>query len=313
MALEFRHSRTVIEQLARDAARTPPADGDSSLQYVDRSLTILGRTFDIHNQRMRQEFLDQRDFITNQFRATEDKTKQRFGEVEQQMKQRFGEVEQRFEQMEQQMKQRFGEVEQQFEKADKKLRNRLDHMQKASRNSLRIRGWEEIYPVGPFDDQGEVRTPKYFPHTVRRFWRLKGQSHRHRLIYLLRFYNIRGHEEWDTDAGSADGGEIVDFDDSSDSSSKSSRLPVPLETAVQSNPEIAHRALAAQLGLMYDEIQKFMDRAQELNNARAEQSYKRRQIDESSADKRRRMLKQAIEEDSTELTTLTEPLELSQE
>ena len=52
-----------------------------------------------------------------------------------------------------------------------------------------------------------------------------------------------------------------------------------------------------------------MDRAQELAKARAEQDHKRRQVDESSADKRRRILRQAIEEGLTEVTTPTEPLD----
>ena len=58
-----------------------------------------------------------------------------------------------------------------------------------------------------------------------------------------------------------------DSDDSSERSSKSSRLPISLETAIQSHPEIAHRALAAQLGLVYDGIQEFMERAQDFSQA----------------------------------------------
>lgn len=301
MTLGFRHSRTVIEQLARDGARTPPTDEDKSLQYVDRSLTILGRTFDVHNQRMRQEFFDQRDFIAGQFGAVDN----RFEETKNNISGRFEEIENKIDQ-------RFKGISQRFEEADRKMRHRLDHLQKASRNSLRTRGWEEIYPVGPFNDQGGVHAPKYFPHTVRRFWRLKDPSQIHRLIHLLRFYNIQGYEEWDMDVGSIDGGEFVDSDDSSGLSSRSSKLPVPLETAVQSNPEIAHRALAAQLGLVYDGVQKFMDRAQELNTIQAEENRKRRQNEETSADERRRRLRQVLEEDLTEVTTPTEPLQTSQ-
>jgi len=46
-----------------------------------------------------------------------------------------------------------------------------------------------------------------------------------------------------------------DSNDSNKESSGSSRLPVPVEVAVRSNPEIAYRTLAAQLGLLYDKIQ----------------------------------------------------------
>jgi len=100
------------KQLAWDAARTPPSDEDPPLVYIDRSLTILGRTLDTHNQRMRQEFLGQRDFISYQF----PKVDRRFEEVENKM--------------------------------DKRMRAQLDQMQKISRNFLRTKEWEEIYPVG---------------------------------------------------------------------------------------------------------------------------------------------------------------------
>ncbi len=63
------------------------------------------------------------------------------------------------------------------------------------------------------------------------------------------------------DEGSMNREEMIDSDDSSDLLSKSFRLPIPLEAAVQSNLEIAHRVLAVQLGLRYDGIRKFMDRA----------------------------------------------------
>jgi hypothetical protein len=45
------------------------------------------------------------------------------------------------------------------------------------------------------------------------------------------------------------------------------RLPmsIPLEEAVRLYPEIAHRALAVQLRLAYDEIQSFTERAKELS------------------------------------------------
>ena len=68
MAYKFTHSVTVMEQLARDAARTPPSEEDSAFGYLDRSLTILGRSFDNHPQLMREGFLGQRGFIANQFK-----------------------------------------------------------------------------------------------------------------------------------------------------------------------------------------------------------------------------------------------------
>ncbi|MCJ1383633.1 hypothetical protein MMC17_006747 [Xylographa soralifera] len=325
MAYKFTHSCVVIGKLARDAARTPPPDGEP-FEFIDRSLTILGRTFDTYDERMRQEFLGQREFIASQSRGVD----LRFEEIENKMNRRFDEVDKRFDEvdkkfkaLEQKMDRRFEEVDKKmdrrFEEVDKKMRQRFDHIQKASRNFLRTRGWEEIYPVGSFDSQGSILTPQYFPRTVKRFWKLKGPSQSkqsendiiqslgltrsivHRLIYLTRFYNIQGYEEWGMDVESHEG--CSDSDESTEGSSKSSRLPVPVEVAVRSNPEIAHRALAAQLGLVYDEIQKFMERAHEFGNTQPQEENKRRQDNQTSADRKRRAFKRSPEDEGTELTS----------
>ena len=60
----------------------------------------------------------------------------------------------------------------------------------------------------------------------------------HRLVDLIRSHNIQGHEELGTHAESHKGDS--DSDNSSGRSSQSSRLPIPLEVAVRSNPEITH-------------------------------------------------------------------------
>jgi len=124
----------------------------------------------------------------------------------------------------------------------------------------------------------------------------------HCLVYLVRFYNIQGYEEWGRDTDSLEG------DSDSDYSSESSVLPIPLETAVRSNPEFAHRALAAQLGLAYDEIQRFMERAKELSQAQVTERNKRRQEEQTSEGRRIRSFKRSPEEEGTEVTSPTEPL-----
>ena len=94
-------------KLARDAARTPPSEEDSPFGYVDQSLMIIGRTFDSHDQQMRQEFLGQREFIASQFKEVDERFKEvekkidgRFKEVEKKMDGRFEEVDRRFDQQE---------------------------------------------------------------------------------------------------------------------------------------------------------------------------------------------------------------------
>jgi hypothetical protein len=96
MDYKFKHCPVVMGQLAQDTARTPPSEHDPPLEYVDRSLTILGRTLDAYNQRMREEFLGQRGFIASQFREVEKKMDERFQKVEKKMDGRFEEVEKRF-------------------------------------------------------------------------------------------------------------------------------------------------------------------------------------------------------------------------
>ncbi|MCJ1405930.1 hypothetical protein MMC11_009164 [Xylographa trunciseda] len=228
-------------------------------------------------------------------------------------------MDRRFEEVETKMDRRFEEVDKKFEEVDKRITLRFEHFQKASRNFLRTRGWEEICPVGSLDSQGEIRIPEYFPRTVKRFWRLKRPSQGkqseddiietlrltrsivHRLIKLIRFYDVQGYEEWGMDLESHEG--YSDSDESSEGSSKSSRLPVPVEVAVRLNPEIAHRALAAHLGLVYDEIQKFMERAQEYRQTQAKEGNKRRQDDQASADRKRRAFKRSPDDEGTEVTS----------
>jgi len=123
-----------------------------------------------------------------------------------------------------------------------------------------------------------------------------------RLIHLIRFYKIQGYEEWGRDTDSLEG--YSDSDDSSGDSSLSSRLPIPLEMAVRLNPEIAHRALGAQLGLAYDDIQRFMERAKELSQAQVIRNTPG-QDERASEDRKRRSFKMSSE--GTEVTSPTEP------
>lgn len=119
MEFKFKHSLVVMGQLAQDTARTPPSEDDPPLEYVDRSLTILGRTFDSSKQTMRQEFLSQREFIASQFRDVEKKMDGRFQEVEKKMDRRFQEVDGRFEEMDG----RFQEVDRRFDKQESEIRD----------------------------------------------------------------------------------------------------------------------------------------------------------------------------------------------
>ena len=328
MEYKFTRSVVVMGQLAKESSRTPPSEGISPLEYVDRSLTILGRTSDVHSERMRKEFLSQRKFIANQIKDVERKLE----DVKAEMDGRFNEVDKKLEDAKEEMDGRFNEVDRKLEDLKKTMDGRIDgvnnnmrdylnHMQKASRNFLRTRGWEEIYPVGSLDSHGGIQTPDYFPCNVRHFWRLRDPTQSKssvanvaeilrltreivdRLVYIIRFYRIQGYEEWVRDADSLEG--YSDSNNSSEGTSEPSRLPMPisLEEAVRSNPEIAHRALGAQLGLAYDEIQRFMERAKELSQGQVIGN-KRGQDDQASEERKKRGFNLS---DLTEVTSPTEP------
>jgi len=173
---EFTRSYAVIKQLAGDSARTPPSEGDSPFGYVDRSLTILGRTFDTHSQRIRQEFLGQREFIASQSRGMEKRIDRQFEQTVKRSEEMERSIEKRFERVDRQFKEIDKQIGRRSEELDDKMRQRLEYMQNASRNILRTRGWEAISPVGSFDLQGRVCIPDYFPRTVKHFWRLKEPS-----------------------------------------------------------------------------------------------------------------------------------------
>jgi len=335
MEYKFTHSVVVMGKLAKESSRTPPSEGSSPFEYIDRSLTILGRTSDVHSERMREEFLSQREFIAHQIKEVEIKVDGRFNEVEKKMDGRFNEADKKLEEKMEKVDRRFEEVDRRFEKVDRrfdevdrrfdevdnKMRDYLNHMQKASRNFLRTRGWEEIYPVGELDPHGGIKTPDYFPRNVRHFWRLKDPTQSkssvanvaeilrliretvERLVYLIRFYKIQGYEEWGRDEDSLEG--YSDSDDSSEGTNESSRFPMPisLEEAVRSNPEIAHRALGAQLGLAYDEIQRFMERAKELSQGQVIGN-KRGRDDQASEERQKRGFNLS---NLTEVTSPTEP------
>ena len=81
MDFKFNSSLPIICQLAHKAIQIPPSQDQPPFEYIDQSLTILGRTFDSYNQRIWEEFLSQRQFIASEFRSVEKNVDKRFEEV----------------------------------------------------------------------------------------------------------------------------------------------------------------------------------------------------------------------------------------
>jgi len=125
------------------------------------------------------------------------------------------------------------------------------------------------------------------------------------LIYLARFYKLQGYDEWGKDTDSLEGGS--DTESLSEDSSGSSGIPIPLEVAVRSHPETAHRALAAHLGLSYDGIQNFMERAQKHGQTQWMTLGKRGQGGQIPGENKKRNVEKSDGE-GTEVTSPTEPL-----
>ena len=323
MAYTFKSSNVVLRQLARDAARTPPTEEDSPFTYIDQSLTILGRNFDVYNQRLNHEFLGQRRLNATQIQEAEGKAEEYFKGLNGQIK----ELDQRCYDIEKRIMKHLINLEERtdkrFKESDTKIRGQFNQALSTSRNFLRTRGYEEISLVGKFDRNGELLLPPNFPKTVRRFWSLKDppQSRRSsarfitrlllkllvgtQLTELIRFYDIQGWEEWHLDPDC-----VWDYSDSDESTRSSSHAysgTISLEDAIRTHPKIAHRTLAVSLGLSYDKIEDFMDRAQEMARARARGPVKRRQSEPILEERKKEKI--AVEE-GTEVTSPAGPTEL---
>ncbi|KAL8909877.1 MAG: hypothetical protein Q9171_004827 [Xanthocarpia ochracea] len=239
-------------KLARNTCRTPPLQDDPPLRYIDKSLAIIGHTFESHEVRLEQEFVGQRLFIAKQFERVNERFENlngRVRELEESTRTQFENVNGRIEKLEKSTTTQFEKIHKQFEETNKRVDNvdermtaRLRQIENASRNFLRTRGWEQIAPVGNLSPSGQLLIPDDFPRTVRQFWDLKEPGNRPRLVRLNRFYGLRWNAEWLADVESNDGYDDNTEDDTSksgssqDASSTTSDAPMPLEDAVQQNP-----------------------------------------------------------------------------
>lgn len=203
---DFRHSKDVIKELAREGAETPPPNDAPARHYIDISLRILGKTHILSDGRIQREFLQQQSLIHNileqkqqeadqhflstsmQIRALGSEMHERFEVVQAEMHGKFEAVQTemsgRFEAIQMEMREAFKTVHPKFNEIDeklKKLNDRFDRLEgdigqaiDASHNRLRVRGWDNINPVRMVGlDGNSAGVPDCFPRTVRKFWALK--------------------------------------------------------------------------------------------------------------------------------------------
>ena len=260
MAATFTRSSRAIQKLSKSTE--PLSTSLSPLDLIDRSLETICETVD-----QRFDAVDQRfDAVDQRFDAVDqrfDVVDQRFDAVDQRfvaVDERFDAVDQRFDAVDQ----RFVAVDERFDAVDQQLailKHNYEQDRRRGFNYLSVTARATIQQLGIYDEAEDFLTPKYFPPTVRHFWKLKLPekcesyfSHLATmliraivgtLVYLVKFYGIKGHQYW------------VEEDHNAESDESSQHRP-SMENAVRLNPDDALRALAGHLGLNYEQISKNM-------------------------------------------------------
>lgn len=81
------------------------------------------------------------------------------------------------------------------------MKAKLNQMEGRSFNRSRILPRHTLSSIGIFRSDIGFTLPEYFPPTINDFWKLQFPPQEEKLIYLLRFYQIQGYDQW---------GQIVD-------------------------------------------------------------------------------------------------------
>lgn len=174
---DFRHSKDVIKELAREGAETPPPNDAPARHYIDISLRILGKSHILSDGRIQREFLQQQSLIHNILEQKQEEADQHFLSTRQQIQDLGSEMHGRFEAVEAEMHGRFEAVHHTLKKLDDRLarlEGDIGQAIDASHNRLRVRGWDNINPVRMVGlDGNSAGVPDCFPKTVRKFWALK--------------------------------------------------------------------------------------------------------------------------------------------
>lgn len=198
---DFRHSKDVIKELAREGAVTPPPNDGPARHYIDMSLRILAKTHIISDNRIQREFLQQQSLIHTILQQKQQDADQHFLSTREQIQDleskldesskklndrmdllnnridlvnnRFDFLIERFDLLNNRFdlqNDRLDRLEPRFDRLDGDLGQAID----ASHNRLRVRGWDNINPVRAIGLDGKcVGVPDCFPKTVRKFWALK--------------------------------------------------------------------------------------------------------------------------------------------
>ncbi|OAX84073.1 hypothetical protein ACJ72_01552 [Emergomyces africanus] len=175
-------SATVVTELARATARTPPPTDDAQT-YFDQSLVILGRTFEVQKREMQGQLQTQNGYILEHINVLRRDVDKRFQEVETKMEEQFQHVDKRFQEVEAKMGEQFQDVDKRFQKVETKMDagfKRVEVMlenERAIRTNSTLRRMHQpinlvkvLKPTGP--DMVQWQSHPKFPKHMKGLYRL---------------------------------------------------------------------------------------------------------------------------------------------
>ncbi|MCJ1357142.1 MAG: hypothetical protein MMC33_007138 [Icmadophila ericetorum] len=262
MNYDFPMSKHLVRELAKKTGLSPPPD-TRGFMHVDLSLRVLAKNQEnlVTKDHLAGEFARQTKYIDSKFTAAD----ARFTALEERINGKFKDINVKFDKVDGRLdniEERLDRFDHRFTQVDNTLaefRTRFSQIDGQNQNGKCRRGVDAIYPIATFDGANGIHNPEYFPRTVKEFWKLQRPKNHAKLVYLTKFYEIRTYDQWD-DSG--------DSSDDMDSDDESTRIYCPrprptVEAAVMSHPEEALRAVASKLGLKFDKIQAFFEKAEE--------------------------------------------------
>ena len=180
----FTQSSRVLNELSRSSFQSPIApestENVNSLEYIDTALGLLGHVQKAHDDRIRQEFEQQRRFITDKFGDEQYANGQRDAIMDSKfakLKEQFERIKQQLQGFKEEVGHRFEEVGHRFDNLDTKMQEfgqRFSEMDARMFNSLAYRVNHQVHPVAIFGKNGRLERPdeSFFPKTIKDFWRL---------------------------------------------------------------------------------------------------------------------------------------------
>ncbi|KAL9012073.1 MAG: hypothetical protein Q9173_003130 [Seirophora scorigena] len=242
------------------------------------SVSLYGFTpcFDPWSKRIEKQASRHHDGITSDIRVWGDRTRRellasqnklddRCDGLERKIDEIGGNLDGNIVELESNMESKLDDVErgvanqfEQLERLERKMDCHIQCTRAFSHNTLCTQGWQLVKPVCRLDSEGRRIPSSHLPYTVRDFWNLKYPPQREILVKLLQYYKVQGFEEWGIQRGGAAKACSWSWGNGSTGERRGnigSGVTPELTAAVHSHPDIAHRALALELGLSYDVIQ----------------------------------------------------------